>query len=89
MRNPPLTATYFTPPEVARVLRVDVMKVLAWINRGELAAVNVASPGATRPRWRISEPALQDFLRARTATPPPPVQRRPRRRRSHVIEFFP
>jgi excisionase family DNA binding protein len=34
---------YLTPPEVARLLRVDVHSVLAWVRNGELRASNVAS----------------------------------------------
>lgn len=83
-----LAAKYLTPPEVARLLRVDVMKVLAWVRRGELAAVNVASSQSKRPRWRISQTALDTFLAARSAVPPAQVQRR-RRRQCRAIEFFP
>ena len=84
----PSEAKYLTPPEVARLLRVDGMKVLEWIRRGEIVAVNVAARGATRPRWRVAQSALEAFLQARTAIATLPVQRRPRRRCAHVIEFF-
>jgi excisionase family DNA binding protein len=63
--------------------------VLTWINRGELRAVNVGRrPGAKKPRWRITEAALEAFELARTPTPPPPRARR-KRRPADVIEFYP
>jgi excisionase family DNA binding protein len=62
--------------------------VLGWIRAGELRAVNVGrSPGARKPRWRISEQALADFEAARTTTPPPPRTRRGQRQ-PEVIEFY-
>ncbi len=79
---------FYTPPELARILRVDVMKIHRWINRGELSAVNVAGFGTTRPRWRIPPTAWDDFLlvqRNRPATPTP-KKRRPVDRT--VIEFY-
>jgi len=51
--------SYHTPPEVARRLRVNAEKVLGWIRRGELRAVNVADRLGRRPRYRI---ALADLL---------------------------
>jgi excisionase family DNA binding protein len=62
--------------------------VLTWIKRGELRAVNVGRrPGTKKPRWRITEEALQAFELARTTTPPLP--RAPRRKRpAEVIEFY-
>jgi hypothetical protein len=77
---------YFTPPEVAETLRGDQMKVHGWIRKGELRAVNVASSGTIRPRWRISQADLADFLAGRTAAPQPPVSRR--KQRPGVTEYF-
>jgi excisionase family DNA binding protein len=62
--------------------------VLGWIRSGELRAVNVGrSPGARKPRWRISQQALTDFEAARTTAPPPPRTRR-RQQAAEVIEFY-
>jgi len=41
---------------------VDPMKVLGWIRRGELRAVNGADQNGKRPRWRIPPEALDEFL---------------------------
>src|SRR5262245_40558605 len=35
--------SYLTPPEVAKLLRVSQQKVLGWISRAELRAVNVGN----------------------------------------------
>ena len=69
-----------TPPEVARLFRVDVHKVLTWIRNGELRAVNVAARLGGRPRYRIDREDLAAFERRRQVQPPPPVIRRPRRK---------
>jgi excisionase family DNA binding protein len=62
--------------------------VLTWINRGELRAINVGRrPGAKKPRWRITQSALDAFELARTVAPPPPQTRR-RKRPAEVIEFY-
>jgi excisionase family DNA binding protein len=76
---------YLTPPEVARLLRVDVHSVLAWVRNGELRASNVASRASTRPRWRVHRRDIDAFLAARAATPPPPRAKRPRRQADFEI----
>ena len=58
-----------TPKEVAAYFGVKDEGVCAWIAAGELVAINVARPGATCPRWRISEEAIEDFKRRRSSRP--------------------
>ena len=70
--------TYRTPPEIAKELRIRPDKVLTWIRSGELAAIDVSETAGGRPRWRISEADLQDFLKRRRATPPPKQTRQRR-----------
>ena len=62
--------------------------VLTWIRAGELRAVNVGRhPGARKPRWRVSQAALDAFEALRMATlPQPPATRR--RQAAGVIEFY-
>ena len=67
---------YLIPREIAIRLRVSPEKVLGWIRRGELCAINVSN--ATRPRYRINPDDLEAFLRRREVQPPPPRQRRKR-----------
>jgi hypothetical protein len=71
-------ADYFlTPPEIARRLHVSPEKVLGWIRRAELTAINVSS--ASRPQYRVSPKAFESFIRSREVTPPPTYRRRTRR----------
>jgi hypothetical protein len=70
---------WLTPPQVASELGIDVHKVLAWITRAELAAVNLAERRGGRPRYKVSRTALDEFLSGRTVQPPAPRQRRARR----------
>jgi excisionase family DNA binding protein len=66
--------SYLTPSEIARLLRVSSEKVLNWIRRAELKAVNVGN--GFRPRYRISRDALTAFLAGREVQPPPERRRR-------------
>jgi len=54
------------------MLGIEPAKVIAWIKRGELRAVNVAdNPNGKRPRYRITQDALDHFTRARETKPAP------------------
>lgn len=67
---------------------VTVHTVLGWIARGELRALNVGRQlGTMKPRWRITQEALDAFELARTPIPPPPTAQR-RKRQAGVIEFY-
>ncbi len=79
---------YYTPPELADMLRVKPATVRAWIRSGELSAFNVAQRSARRPRFRISSEALAQFEARRNAKPLPiPNRRRRRTRESNFPEF--
>src|SRR5437868_6901944 len=65
---------YLTPPDIAKLLRVSPEKVLGWICRGELKAVNVSN--GFRPRFRVSRDKLDAFFAAREVQPPPAHPRR-------------
>jgi hypothetical protein len=79
----------FTVQDIQRRYGVTAHTVLGWIRAGELRAVNVGRrPGAKKPRWRVSQQALEQFELARTPTPPPPRARRRKRAESGVIEFY-
>ncbi len=62
--------------------------VLGWIRSGELRAINVGrSLRAGKPRWRITQQALEAFEQLRTPTTAP--QKMPRRKQAaEVIEFY-
>jgi excisionase family DNA binding protein len=70
---------YLTPPMIAKQLRVSPEKVLNWIRKGDLRAINV-SDGNCRPRYRVAPEDLDEFLKRREVQPPPPIQRRRRKR---------
>ena len=84
---PAIASRYLSPPQVAQRLAVDAHRVLGWIRKGELHAVNVGD-GGQRPRYRISPDALAAFEASRSAGPTPKVSRIRRRREQHVEEFF-
>jgi hypothetical protein len=83
-----MTANSYTPPELARRYRVTADKVLGWIRSGQLSAVNVAQRPDGRPRWRISQEAIEAFERARSARPAPVVRRVKRKRLAGIKEYF-
>ena len=60
----------FTPPEVAAHLRVKASKIIQWIRSGELSAFDVSNrPGIGRPRYRITEEAVELFQARRSPSP--------------------
>ena len=61
---------YLTPPEIAKRLRITAAKVIGWIRKGELRAVDVGN--GSRPRYRISPDDFEDFLKSREVQPPLP-----------------
>ena len=78
-RGQPQTGEYLTPEMYAKKLGVSHDKVLVWINRRELYAVNVSN--AKRPRWRIPVNKIAEFEKLRSNQMAEPVQAKPRRRR--------
>jgi hypothetical protein len=80
-----------TPPEIARRYGVATAKVVRWIRDGELAALNLANRGCTRPRYSVTPEALEAFERARTVVPSGPGENNRKRRHQRatgVKEFF-
>jgi hypothetical protein len=70
IRRPALTLRGFTVAEVAASYRVKPHTVLSWIKAGWLQAANMAAASSTRPRWRISEKALEAFEDRRSSPSP-------------------
>lgn len=81
---PPTDNTYHTVPDLAGALGVNATKVLGWIARGELVAVDVSARRGERPRWRIAAAELERFLQARRAVPVVPAPRQTRRKRDYT-----
>lgn len=80
-------SAYMTPPAVAEYLGIDQRKILGWIARGELHAVNL-STGTQKPRWYIRRDDLDAFLAARASRPAPKPTRRPAPVDAGVVEYF-
>ncbi|MCE9562877.1 MAG: helix-turn-helix domain-containing protein [Planctomycetes bacterium] len=80
----------FTVEDLRQRFGVTEATILTWIHAGELKAINVGRhPGLKRPRWRVTQAALDAFEEARTPTATP-IKSRPRKRAvSGVIEFYP
>jgi excisionase family DNA binding protein len=83
-----MSSTYLTVDDICkRFGGISERTVLGWISSGELKAVNVGrKPGKKKPRWRISQEALDEFERGRSAMPKP--QSAPRRR-AEVVDMYP
>jgi excisionase family DNA binding protein len=80
--------TTYTIRDICNRFGVHEQTVLAWIHSGELKAVNVGrAPGKKKPRWRITQEALDAFEALRAATPPAPKTRR-RKKPTDVVEFY-
>lgn len=78
----------FTIEQVAQRYGVTQHTVLGWVRAGEMRAVNVGRrPGGRRPRWRITQAALDEFEAGRTAAAPPPRAVR-RKNAGDVIAFY-
>ena len=78
---------YLTPPEIAKRYGVDAHKIVAWIRRGELRAIDVSSTPGGRPRYRIAPADLAIFEQARATGPTPKITRR-RRKDPGVTQYF-
>ena len=83
---------FLTPPTVAKQLGIKADRVIGWIRAGELRALNVATKLSRRPRFRIADADLQEFLNARAAASvsiPAPRRRRARAERpAGWISYF-
>ena len=86
--NTPSPRTWLTPPEVGRRYGIKPDRVIRFIRAGLLRAIDVASPGSRRPRFRIHEADLVAFEVSREVRPRQRKSYRKRRSKGDVIEFF-
>lgn len=78
----------FSVKQIAERYLVSVRTVLEWIRKGELRAVNCSrNILSKKPRYRISDSALQEFEILRQAQVRPPRKQR-KRKQQDVIEFY-
>ncbi len=76
-----------TPPQVAERLGVSPEKIIRWVRRGELRAVNVSeTAGMGKPRFRIDPTDLAVFEQRRSVASTPKARRR--RKPIDVTEYF-
>jgi hypothetical protein len=81
---------YYTVADIVKRFGVNEHAVLGWIKNRELRAINVGrSQGKKKPRWRISQAALEDFERSRTSAPLAQEHKVTRRRAPQVVDMFP
>lgn len=78
--------TYSTH-EVAEFFKVSPDKILAFIRSGEIEAVNVATRGSRKARFRITNDQLQAFLRLRATRSAPKPTRRRRLEKDNIPEY--
>jgi excisionase family DNA binding protein len=78
--------TFYTPPEVAKLLKVNRDTVLNWIRSGRLPAA--IYPGTKRPRYRISQVDLERFHETNRIRPPTPAQAPARPMPSDVTAYY-
>jgi hypothetical protein len=76
-----------TPPQLARRYGVKAERVIGWIRSGELRAIDLASKGSTRPRFRIDPKDIELFELRRSVQPAVKTMRR-KRTPTDVTAFF-
>jgi hypothetical protein len=75
--------------DIALRCGVSDRTVRAWIRAGELKAINVSRAANSRkPRWRITQAALDAFEAARTSSPRPAAPRRRRKTSADEFSFY-
>jgi hypothetical protein len=77
----------WTPPELAKLLRVSPEKIRSWLKSGLLKGINTANHECRRPQWVILPHHLAEFEQRRSSAPPPKPKRR--RRKVKMIDYFP
>jgi transposase len=85
----PDTATGYTVRDLARRYRVGVARVIGWIDRGELRALNRRDDRSARPAYVVTPEALAEFERRREAAVAPPPRTPPRKKRTQGQDFYP
>jgi hypothetical protein len=84
------TATQYAgykPRDLCRRWRVGLDKIMVWIRRGELRALDMSSSRSGRPRFVVTAEMVAEFEARRATTPPPkPVRRK---KRTDEVDFYP
>ena len=83
--------TGYTPPQLAKKLRVGVDKVYTWIHSGALKAVDASKRRGGRPRYWVTTEAVDAFMKQRQvgqADDRAGVRRKAKGESDGVIEYF-
>jgi hypothetical protein len=80
-------ASGFTVADLCRRWKVGADKISAFLRRGELVGVNVATNLSARPQWRITLGSVEQFERRRSSAPLPKQRRR--RKQIDEIDYYP
>jgi len=75
---------WLSPPELGRLLHIKPERGIALIRAGRLPALNVASVGSKRPRYRLRLRDVEEALAVK-------IERRLQRRqdgRAKITEYF-
>ena len=78
----------FSVADLCHRWKVGSDKVRAFLRRGELIGINLATNLSARPQWRITPESVERFERRRSSSPLPKAMRR-RRRKPHEIDYYP
>ncbi len=84
----PDTERAICPGEFARRYGIGPHKTLALIAAGILKAIDCRAPGSSRPLWRITPQAIEEFERNRAATPPAPKTQRRKAKTQDYTHYF-
>lgn len=76
-------------PMLAKEWGVSSKKIIAFIENGELRAINVATLPDQRPRYLIDRADIEAFERSREVVPSPAVPRVRRKTSGGVKNYFP
>ena len=74
--------------DVAAYLSTSPTKIIRLIKAGALRAIDIALPGAKRPRYVVRASDLEEFEQARLTTKPPPAAAPRRRQAEKVPNYF-
>jgi hypothetical protein len=66
------TSDSMLPSDVAKTMKVSPKRVYAWIETGQLRAINLNPANAKRPRWSIDRSDLETFRKSLQPTPRAP-----------------
>ena len=78
-----------SPPVLAKEWGISADKIVGFIKRGELKAIDVSSNrGSVRPRYLIDQKDIEAFELARAVVPPAAKTKRRRRRRDPATKGY-